>query len=544
MDTSHSYDNLHLKDYLQVLGRRRSIAILFFFATVSLVTLGTILMTPVYRATATLLINMESPNVLTTSGTVNVASQDYYAYKEYFHTQREILCSRTIARQVFIEFHLKRSKKYMDADDPIGNFLKTISSEPLRDTRLLKLHVDNEDPVLASRIANRVAEIYIKRNLYFITQDELTNLLKNEYLKLEARFSEYAKRYKHKYPKMIRLKVEMDEMRKKIEQVKNSDLEYNPNIEEIQNNYQHALQGLKANNVRLQDWAEPPVSQRKPKPLINVLLSIFLGFFGSIGLVFFVEYFDDNLQGFIDLKRLVPWKILGSVPNIDAIGKRKRCLFADTKIHDPATEAYRSIRTYIEFSRSDASSLQVLTVLSTGPQEGKTTTICNLAIVLAHARKKVLLVDADLRKPRLFSVFKKNNKFGLSTYLSDECEYKDMIQKTDIKNLSLITSGPIIENSSELLLNGKIHELIKTAREEFDYVLFDASPIPVVTDGIILAKTTNGVIMVVQKGVTSRRALGHVRQLLSENKITVIGTVLNKSPLTSGGAYYSHYYKK
>ncbi|MEA3560753.1 MAG: Wzz/FepE/Etk N-terminal domain-containing protein, partial [Candidatus Omnitrophota bacterium] len=199
----------HLSDYLRVIQTRKGVLVTFFFFTVFIVTIGSFLMQPVYRATVTLLIDLESPNVLTTTGSVALKHPDYYAYKEYFQSQKEIIKSRAIARRVFEEFNLTRSKDYRNAKDQIKEFLKTIRVEPVRDTRLLLLNVDNKNPQLAADIANRIAEIYVERNLSYITKSEVINLLKNEYLQLQAKLSEYSKIYKDKHPKMIRLKQEI-----------------------------------------------------------------------------------------------------------------------------------------------------------------------------------------------------------------------------------------------------------------------------------------------------------------------------------------------
>ena len=195
MDIPILKNELHMKDYLSVLQRRRSVITLFFLTTVLVVTLGSFIMRPVYRAKATLFIDLENPNVLTSSGLVELQSQNYYSYKEYYQSQKEILTSLPIIQKVFDELGLAGTEEYSRVKEPIKKFLKTMRVEPVRDTRLLELYVDNRNPGLAAKVANRIAEIYVKRNLYYISKTELLNLLKNEYLKLEAKLSEYSKIY-------------------------------------------------------------------------------------------------------------------------------------------------------------------------------------------------------------------------------------------------------------------------------------------------------------------------------------------------------------
>jgi succinoglycan biosynthesis transport protein ExoP len=217
---NQSISNPYLRNYADILLRRRNTIMVFFSTVVVLVGLGSFIMQPVYRATSTLLIDIESPNVLSTSsgsGSV-MGSTDYYAYKEYLQSQIEIIVSRPIGRDVFNELGLANTREYRGARDPIKNFLKKISVEPVRDTRLLKLNAENWDPVLAAKMANLMAETYVMRNLAYISKNELLNLLKNEYLKLQTKLSEFSKIYKEEHPDMIRLKREIADLVKRIHQ--------------------------------------------------------------------------------------------------------------------------------------------------------------------------------------------------------------------------------------------------------------------------------------------------------------------------------------
>jgi capsular exopolysaccharide synthesis family protein len=544
LEIPNEQQELHLRDYLNTLGRRRWIAIFFFSVVFISVTLVTFLSTPVYKSTVTLLIDMESPNVLTTSDMVSLESRDYFTYKEYFQTQKEIIASRNIINRVFEEFNLMKVQNFAEEKEPLNKFAKTISVEPVRDTRLLKLNVMNENPVLATKIAERIAEIYVKQNLYFITKDELTNLLKNEYLKLGTKRSELAKTYKDKHPKMISISQEMTEMRSRIENIKNSTVNYDKNVEELQDKYGQALSGFKANNVRIIDHAEVPVKPEKPKKRINILLAFIVGILGGIGIAFFLEYFDDTLQGVIDLKKMVDWPILGSIPAINSMGMRRKCMVCTLKPNDPVVEAFRSLRTRILYSSPKESPVRTVVFLSAGPNEGKTTTVSNLAIVLSQINKKVLLVEADMRKPKVTECFKKDNKIGLSDFLKGDTDFDSIVQKTDIDNLFLVTSGPLPFDPSDLLSGDKMKEFLNTAKGKFDYVLFDSPPVPIVSDGLILAKFVDGAVVVVQKDLTSRRVLKQFAQILKDSQIKVIGTLLNKSPISAGSSKYYHYYKK
>lgn len=548
MDIFSLQNELHIKDYFDILKRRRDIFLAFFFTTVLVVTLGSFIMKPIYRATATILIDPESPNVLTTTGMVELQYQNYLSYKEYYQSQLEIITSQTLAKKVFEEFNLKDAREYRNAKEPIKKFLKTIKAEPVRDTRLLKLNVDNRDPELAAKLANRIAELYVMRNLYYISKTEFLNLLKNEYLKLEAKMSEYAKVYKDAHPEMIKLKKEMAEMTEKMDQEKKSVYNYEAIEGYLKHDSRHALAGFKANNINIQDMADKPIVPIKPKKLMNVIIAIIIGLFGGIGIVFFFEYLDDTIRGIEDAEKLVSWPILGTIPDMNGSGKKTEVdkdLFVNINPKDPISEAYKSIRTKILFSSTEEHPLKAVLLTSPGPQEGKTTTICNLGIAMAQNKKKVLLVDADMRKPRLHEVFNKENDTGLSSFLCGQAGMDEIMQKTEIENVSLVSGGTIPPNPSELLMTNKMKEFIAKAREKFDMVLLDSPPIAILTDAAIISSIADGVILVIESGKTSKRTLLHVSKLISGAKTKVIGTILNKISVTSSNYYYyAHYYGK
>jgi capsular exopolysaccharide synthesis family protein len=492
--------------------------------------------------------------VLTATGSVALGSTNYYAYQEYFQSQKEIIKSRRIARQVFEEFELGREEKYRNSSDPITKFLKAVKVEPIRDTRLLLLHVENEVPKLAADIANRIAHIYVERNLVHISRSEVLNLHKNEYLRLQAKLSEYSRVYKAKHPKMIRLRQEIEQITLRIKEEKARSDTYDLRRTELSGassgeDSRFVLASLKANNITVQDPAEVPVKPQKPKKRLNMLLSIIVGLFGGVGLAFFSDYLDDTVKTVEDIERLVMLPFLGNVPNIDGAGKLKefeKDLFTLIKPKDPIAEAYRSIRTSISFSSTEEEPLKSIIITSPGPQEGKTMTLCNLAITMVQSQKKVLLIDADMRKSRLHDVFKMKNDTGLSSFLSGHAEFDEVIQETDIVNLSLVAGGPHPPNPSELLASRKTEEFIDKAKEDFDLILFDTPPAAVVTDAAILSRVVDGTIIVIESGKTIKKILPRIKQGFNEAHARIIGILLNRASAarTTGYHYYSYYYNK
>ena len=538
-------ESVHIKDYFDILRRRRGVVVMFFLSTVLVVALGSFMMKPIYRATATIMIDLESPNVLTTSGSVALESQNYYSYKDYLQTQMEIVTSRPILHEVFNEFGLVKTEAYANVKDPIKKFAKTIKVEAMRDTRLIELHTDNADPLLASKIANRIAEIYVKRNLAYISKTELLNLMKNEYLKLQGKQSEYAKIYKAAHPEMIKLKQEIADLVTQIEQEKTLISSYGvENSGSRRSTARSALEGLKSNNVNIVEPAEEPITPVRPRQILNISLAVLFGLLGGVALAFFFEYLDDTVNDVEALERLTSLPILGNVAKLDPERKMKdseKDIFVQLNPRDPISEAYRSFRTNVLFSSSEAHRLQSLVLTSPGSGEGKTITVCNLAISVAQSGKNVLLVDADMRKPRLHDALKVENKTGLADFLSGRAGFEGLAQKTSIDNLSLVTSGPIPSNPAELLVAHKLKEFISCATEWFDIVIFDSPPIGMLTDATLIANTVDGVILVLESGKTSRRVLLRLSKLLKSTKARVLGTFLNKIPLANKNAYYYAY---
>ncbi|NQT32761.1 MAG: polysaccharide biosynthesis tyrosine autokinase [Candidatus Omnitrophica bacterium] len=584
----------HLSDYLHIIKSRKGVVITFFFLIVFLVTLGSFLMEPVYRATVTLFVDIESPNVLTATDSVALGTTNYYTYKEYFQSQKELIKNRTIARQVFDELDLKENPAYISEEYPmqklldrigkvfgldqnrkyiafkysvrdisrniqeqlsygkagkpekdkdyIKEFLEKVHVEPVRDTRLLLLNVDDTDPELAADIANEMAEIYVSRNLAYITKSELMNLHKNEYLRLQAKLSEYSKVYKHKHPKMIRLKQEIAQMEGRISKEKEIADKY-----DLGNFYttditltgsSSILAGFKANNITIQDSAEVPIIPIKPKKRLNILLAVIVGIFGGIGLAFFFDYLDNTVKSSEDIERLVGWPFLGSIPKMRKRTKIKD-LFVQFYPQDPVAEAYRTVRTSVVFSATEEHPLKSIIVTSPGPQEGKTVTLCNLGIAMAQSNNRVLLVDADMRKSRLHYAFRKTNKTGLSSFLSGQADFDDIVLETNVENLYLAPAGPHPPDPSELLSSHKMLEFIDSAKERFDFILFDTAPMAVVTDAVILSKIVDGTILVLESGKTTKKMLPRMNQLLMDAHARIIGALLNR--ITIAGANYQYY---
>jgi len=208
----------------------------------------------------------------------------------------------------------------------------------------------------------------------------------------------------------------------------------------------------------------------------------------------------------------------------------------------PVSEAYRSLRTNLQFSKIDQK-LQILLVTSAGPKEGKSTTAANLAIAVAQTGKKVLLVDADLRRPVIHSIFGHKKDDGMTNWLMGTIEFEQMLKPTFMENLFLATSGALPPNPSELLASKRMEELIEKLRGQFDFVVIDSPPVIAVTDAAILSTKVDGTMLVVSSGNTNRDALARAQTLLGSVESNLLGALLNGVNVEGMyGSYYYYYY--
>ncbi|MDT2757479.1 CpsD/CapB family tyrosine-protein kinase [Enterococcus asini] len=203
----------------------------------------------------------------------------------------------------------------------------------------------------------------------------------------------------------------------------------------------------------------------------------------------------------------------------------------------PIAEQYRTIRTNIQFASADRK-IQTIVVTSSGPSEGKSITAANIAVVFANAGQRVLLVDADMRKPTVHKTFALSNEAGLSKVLSSNNSVLEMAQPSMVDNLSILTSGPKPPNPSELLGSTRMNQVIDEARHLYDVIIFDMPPVVTVTDAQIMASKADGTLLVVRENVTRKDALTKAKDLLEMVQARVLGVVYNGTKDVKDRSYY------
>ncbi len=300
---------------------------------------------------------------------------------------------------------------------------------------------------------------------------------------------------------------------------------------------------LKTSNIRVVDAAERPRLPASPKKALNLLLGLLGGTMLGIGLAFFFEYIDSHIKTPDDIRAHLGMPALGMVPAVaqkHLSGKRP---LLGGQLTPTFTEALRAVRTNIIFSSAEEGA-RTLVVTSTGPGEGKTTFAANLAISLAQTGQRVLLIDADMRKPKLQEAFEVAQEPGLSNLLVGTARASAAIRKTRQAGLWLLASGRVPPNPAELLGSQRFKDLAASLRDHFDWIIIDSPPVMAVIDAAVVAHRATGVVFVVGAEMTSRHAAKAAIAQLENAHAKFIGAVLNRVELEKNAYYYSHYYRK
>ena len=432
-----------------------------------------------------------------------------------------------------------------------------------------------------------------------ILENKLIMDLKQTYIQFEAQYMKLSETFKPEYPEMVRLRNQMQAIHKRIDaeiskiimaikneyesslrreallreafdqqkarvmEMKGKAIQYNILKREADTNkelYGGLLQrmkeagvsaGIMASNIQVVDQAELPTAPYKPNKRLNLLLAAVVGLFLGIGLAFFFEYLDNTVKTPEDVEQLIRLPSFGMVPEI-SYERRKRMekgasypvelvTFGHPK--SMLSEAYRNIRTSILLSFPEKPPKKIV-ITSPNPAEGKTTTVINTAIALSQTGAQVLVIDTDMRKPRIHKIFDEENGVGLSNFLSGHGDLKSIIKKTEIPNLYYIPSGPIPPNPSELIGSSLFKSMMASLGEQFDHLILDSPPVLGFADSIILSTSVDGIILVVLGGKTPRETLQRAKEVLHQVNAKILGVVINRIDIQRSdyGYYYYRYH--
>lgn len=285
-----------------------------------------------------------------------------------------------------------------------------------------------------------------------------------------------------------------------------------------------------------------PFEPIRPRPLQNTLLAGTMGLMLAVGIVFLVEYLDDTIKTMDDVERILQVPVIGYIAEIQHNSKSEEGLYVVRQPRSPVSEAFRLLRTNLEFAGVD-SPIRRLLVTSTGPSEGKTTIAVNLAAIMAQGGRKVTVMDADLRRPKVHRFLRLSNQFGMSDLFRGNVTVPMVSQRaTDLENISVITTGSLPPNPTELLASVKMNYILEEAGRESDILILDGPP-TLVADVQILAAKVDGVVIIVYPGHTQTDAARATMEQLRRAGARVVGVVLNRIPRHRADYYggYRHY---
>lgn len=329
------------------------------------------------------------------------------------------------------------------------------------------------------------------------------------------------------------------------------------------------IMASKPNNISIIDYAIAPDGPIGPNRTRTVIMAMFLSLGLGVGFALFLEYLDDTVHSTDEVERLLHLPALAVIPSAAATGRRRLLgtpgglqkrngfhsdnaeLLMNVDGRSPLAEAYRHLRTSVLLSTAGRAPRSLL-ITSSLPGEGKTTTAVNTAVSLAQTGASVCIIDADMRRPRLRSIFGLSERAGLSSILSNDMSDEEMlalVSKDEASGLSVLTSGPIPPNPAELLGSDQMRRLMVTLQASFNHVVVDSPPVTSFTDGVLIASIVDGVLLVVHGGKSSRHVVKRARQLLKDVGAKIFGVVLNNVNLQSHDYYYyqryygSQYYK-
>lgn len=298
----------------------------------------------------------------------------------------------------------------------------------------------------------------------------------------------------------------------------------------------------KINNIRVVYEGDVPLKPVKPRVLLTVFLGIIGGLGVALGLAFFVNYLDDSIKSQDDVETYLRLPFLGYVPNIKTNSVVERDLQAHSHPQSNAAEGFRTIRATISLTHKP-DQFRSVAITSTIPSEGKSLVASNLAIVTAQTGLKTLLVDADLRRPSVHKAYRLHSPSGLSSYLMDEVKQIDqIIHKTEVPNLDVICCGSVPSNPSELIGSKRMNEFLQEVRGRYDRILLDCPPISAVSDPLIIAAMSDGVLFVTKFNKIRREHARKSIQRVQNAGIHIVGVVLNDIDFEGKDSYYYSYY--
>ena len=564
MDKIEQEEIIDFSFYFQAaLKHWRLVAFMLFLGILGAVLVNA-LMQPRYKATVLMMIDRENAGRIDQTPFGSWTSDE-----DYYRTQYKLLESKTLLEKVYKDLNLSEIPEFSKGWKSLKD---SLSVTPITRSRLVEVTVKSYDKHLATKTANYLAKSFAAQNIKnrlsvageVITalesteqspeQQELLNSLpqvvnsdfikglKNQELAKSSELSLLLGKYTEQHPEVISLKKQLATIQKII------DRETKRLLQSIKID----LSGqFSANNIRIIDEAIAPEKPYRPRKLLNILIGIAAGFVLGIIFSLLAEFLNQTIKSAKEVEEVLKLPLLGFIPH-----EKQRKGFEDYRImlkegNVLTAENVRNIRTMLSFSLN-AGKIKNLLITSSLQGEGKSFLSSSLATAFAQAGKKVLLVDGDLRRGRLHRIFKLSNENGLSSLWTEGQTLegaKKNIQKTDVKDLFVLTSGPRPANSSELLSTPVLKEFIESLQNSYDLILIDCPASLPVADTFLWGQIIDKAVFAVRQGKTPVKSAKFALERMKQTNIKVIGCVINDchqsgTPYGEYGYYKSYYNEK
>ncbi|MGE0878013.1 MAG: polysaccharide biosynthesis tyrosine autokinase [Acidimicrobiia bacterium] len=499
-----------LRDYLQVLRRRKGLVVLAAVVVVVTAMTASFMQTKVYEGRADVLLQTRRGETLFDSTSGRVVSPT-----RAIDTEIQVMASAPVRQRVAVKIGRAPDVK--------------ISS--VGDTDVMAVRARHTDPASAAAIANAYAESYIE----FKRQQSIDDLLAAS-TEIQTKIDQIQRDIDalnaqvSQAPVADRAAVETSVSVRRNSYL-NQQATFRQTLDQLQVNA--ALSTGGAQVVSPAEMSSVPV---EPRPLRTGVLALVIGLMFGVAVAFLTDYLDDTIREKRDLEESSGGlTVIGLIPSFQD-RQRKGPLVVD--FATPPTEAYRTLRTSVQFMCLDQPR-RILQVTSANASEGKTTTLANLGIALANAGTRVALVDFDLRRPRLHEVFRLDNETGFTTVLLGRTSLDEALRPVpEVRgHLRVLSSGPIPPNPSELLFSPRMARVLEQVAEQVDLVLVDSPPVLPVTDAQIVSRSVDGLIIVAANTATTKRAIARSVELLHQVGAPIVGSVLNRADATDVYGY-------
>lgn len=502
---------LELRGYLDVVRRGKAVILLVALGMTGAAVLASLLQTRAYRATAEVLVQPR------TTESVFSANQ-----------------SPSSSGTVETEIQVLHGDPVHDAVRARLGSVPPVSASRLGETEVMLITADSPQPARAAAVANAYADAYVELRKQEAVGDltAATNGIKDKIASLDAEITALDNRIAQASaadraaveasvrPRYNNLLTQQGLLAQKLDQLQVDTT-------------------LKTGGARVVKVAQPPASPFKPKPLRNGVAAGVLGLLLGVGVAFLRENLDDSLRTKDELAQASDLPVLGTIPALDEDEGAALSTPSLGRLNSPGAEAYRSLRTSVQLLGVDRP-VRTLQVTSPVAGEGKTSVVAGLAVVLASAGQRVIMLDCDLRRPRLHKVFDVPNDVGFTTALLDQASLRNAVRSiAGDERLFLLPSGPLPANPSEVLASKRTAELLFELQSHFDIVLVDSAPVLPITDATVLATWVEATLLVAKAGTTTRSQVVEALAQLRQVDAPLVGTVLNQ---VARGSAYQYYY--